>query len=443
MEQAISIFITENSLCTKKDRILLAVSGGLDSMVLMHLFFKLHYNVAVAHCNFKMRGEVSDAEVELVSRKANDYGFPFFTTEFDTRTFAKTNKMGIQEAARHLRYIWFSRVMEEHGYNLLAVAHHQDDQIETVLLNMMRGAGIFGLQGMQPKRDHIIRPLLFASKREIIAYAHENKIGYSEDESNQKSLYRRNFLRNKLIPKIEERVPSFKKRMSENIQIWQKSARLLSGLLNEQLELRKKTEANHIILDTEKIEDSLRDLVVFEWLRPYGFNYTQVIQMIEAINENNSGRLFFSKTNRVTTDRKKLILAARSVEEQKRLLIDQDDKMIHLENGMLELVLMTRHPEAYPTDPNIAHFDAQKLQFPLTVRKWQPGDYMQPYGMKGKSQKLKKYFQNQKFNQFEKENQWLLISEEKICWIIGQRTDERFKIEENTRYILKATWLPD
>ncbi|MCB0670081.1 MAG: tRNA lysidine(34) synthetase TilS [Saprospiraceae bacterium] len=440
MEQAVNTYITEHSLCTKKDRILLAVSGGIDSMVLMHLFYQLDYQIGVAHCNFKMRGDTSDQEVQLVERRAREYGFSFFTTEFETIAFARAKKIGIQEAARHLRYTWFSQTMEEHDFNLLAVAHHQDDQIETVLLNIMRGTGLFGLQGMQPKRDHIIRPLLFASKKNIIAYAKQHLIEYSEDESNQKSLYRRNYIRNKLIPKVEKRVPAFKRRMTENIQIWQKSARLLNGLLNQELELRKKTEGNFIVLDTDKIEESLRDLVVFEWLRPYGFNYTQVTQMIEAIGNNHSGRLFFSKKNRLTTDRKRLILAPRSSEEKQHLIINQDDKYINLEDGMLEFILMTKHPDSYPEDINIAHLDAQKINYPLEIRKWEEGDTFMPFGMMGKSQKLKKYFRNKKFNQFQKESQWLLISEEKICWIIGERIDERFKIDQDTKYILKIIW---
>lgn len=442
MEQDLSIYITENNLCTKKDKILLAVSGGVDSMVLMHLFYKLGYQVGIAHCNFKMRGEISVEEVTFVYSKAKEYNFQFYTTEFDTQTYANNHKLGTQEAARHLRYTWFSQIMEKHDYNLLAVAHHQDDQIETVLMNMIRGSGIFGLQGMRPRRDHIIRPLLFASKDQIRDYANEQHLESREDSSNYESLYRRNYIRNKLIPKIEDRAPSFKKRMAENIQIWQKSARLLRGLLNEELDLRRRTEGNFIILDTEKTEDSLRDLIIFEWLRPYGFNYTQVTQMIEAIENNNSGRLFYSPRNRVTTDRKKLVLATKSPEEQKHLTLDQNEKSINLENGLLEVILMTNHPETFPDNKNVAHLDAQKISFPLSIRKWESGDFFHPYGMNGQSQKLKKYFRNRKFNTFEKESQWLLLSDSQICWIIGERIDERFKVDDDTKYVLKITWEP-
>ncbi len=442
MEQELSIFITENNLCTKKDRILLAVSGGIDSMVLMHLFHQLGFQIGVGHCNFQMRGKASDEDADFVARKAAEYHFPFHSTSFDTKAYAKQNGVGIQEAARHLRYTWFSKVMEENGYNLLAVAHHQDDQIETIFLNMARGTGIFGLQGMQPKKHHIIRPLLFASKEEIRRYAKLHEIPSREDASNNESLYRRNYFRHKLIPKIEERVPSFKKRMSENILIWQKSARLLSGLLNEELELRKKTEADYITVDTDKIEESLCDLVIFEWLRPYGFNYTQVTQMLEAIKSGHSGRLFYSNKNRVTTDRKKLVLSTKTPDENRELLIEKEEKVVHLENGQLEFVLMNQRIDNLIGDTSIAYLDAQKISFPLKIRKWQVGDFFQPLGMEGQRQKLKKFFSNRKFNAFQKENQWLLLTNEDICWVIGQQIDERYKVDEHSRYLLKITWTP-
>ncbi len=442
MEQALSIFISENNLCTKRDRILLAVSGGVDSMVLMHLFHQLGFKIGVGHCNFKLREKVSDEDAEFVAQKAASFQYPYYGTSFDTKTYAKEHGVGIQEAARNLRYTWFSQIMEENGYNLLAVAHHQDDQIETVFLNMVRGTGIFGLQGMHPKRHHIIRPFLFATKEEIKHYARLHGIESREDASNKESVYRRNYFRNKLIPAIEERIPSFKRRMSENILIWQKSARLLSGLLNEELELRRKNEGDYITLDTDKIEESLRDLVVFEWLRPYGFNYSQVGQMIETLENGHSGRLFYSAKNRITTDRKKLVLATKSAEETKVLLIHKDDKTINLNNGQLDFVLMNHLVNDLAENEMIAYLDAQKINFPLKLRKWHSGDIFHPLGLDGKSQKMKKFFNNRKFNTFQKEDQWLLLSNDEICWVIGQRIDERFKVESNTKYLLKVTWTP-
>jgi tRNA(Ile)-lysidine synthase len=230
--------------------------------------------------------------------------------------------------------------------------------------------------------------------------------------------------------------------MSENILVWQKSARLLSGLLNQELELRRKTEGDHIILDTDKIEESLRDLVVFEWLRGYGFNYTQVTQMIEAIENNHSGRLFFSAKNRITTDRKKLILSTKSAEEIQEIVIQKDDKIVNLEHGKLEFLLMSHGIHQYTDDESIAYLDAQKVDYPIKLRKWKAGDVFCPLGMEGKTQKIKKFFNNLKYHHFEKENQWLLVSNEQICWVVGRRIDERFKINDQTKYVLRITWSP-
>ena len=440
LDKKIQDFITKHDLCSKDETILLAVSGGIDSMVLLDLLHRLGFDFAIAHCNFQMRNDQSDLDKQFVQQRAIYYQKQFFTTSFNTKDYAQKNKLGIQESARRLRYSWFSEVMEKEGHKWLAVAHHQDDQIETIFLNMARGAGIFGLQGMRPKRDHVIRPLLFASKEDIVQYAEENRIEYREDSSNRESLYRRNFFRNKLIPQIEEKIPSFKKRMSENILIWQKSARLLQGLLTEQLNQRRKTRGEDIILEVDKIEESLRDLVVYEWLRPYGFNYSQVKQIIEAQQEGHHGRLFYSRKNRITTDRKKLILSSRSEKEQRQMIILKDDKSIGLEDGQIEIVLINNANQDLVDSEYIAYLDAAKISFPLILRKWQAGDRFQPLGMGGKSQKLKKFFSNQKLNHFEKERQHLIISGKDICWVVGKRIDHRYRVERNTKYILKLEW---
>lgn len=442
MKSTFESYIHDNQICTANDRILVAVSGGTDSMALLHLFVECGYKVGVAHCNFQMRGDESVDDQEFVRQMAKKYGCKFYTTLFDTVKYAKGAKMGIQEAARSLRYTWFSKIMLSEGYNLLATAHHQDDQIETVFLNIMRGAGFFGLQGMKPKKDHIIRPLLFATKKSIIEFAAAHQIQSREDSSNKKSIYRRNFIRHKIIPKIEQRVPSFKNRMSENIAIWQKSARLLEGILMNEISSHCKAENDLIVLETEAIESSLRDLVVFEWLRPYGYNYTQVMQMISAIDKGHSGRHFYSKMNRVTVDRKKIILGEKPNVAHSEILIENTDRSVHLPGGIITFKLANGVKDILEENKNIAYLDMQKIRYPLTLRKWNHGDSFQPLGMEGRSQKLKKYFSNQKLNVFEKERQWLLTSENNITWIVGRRLDERFKITPTTKYILRCTWTP-
>ncbi len=436
-------YIEQNELCTHNDRILLAVSGGVDSMVMTRILLSLDYQVAIAHCNFKLRKKASDKDQAFVSTYAQIWKTPFFSKDFDTKEHAKKNKLNIQEAARNLRYTWFSEIMEENDYNLLAVAHHMDDQIETVLMNIARGTGIFGLQGMQPKRDHIIRPILFLKKRQVRAFAKSEGILYRQDRSNKKSKYRRNYIRNKLIPKIEKQLPFFKKRMQENILIWQKSARLLRGFLDQQIAERKKINQDSIVLELDKIEDSLRDLVAFEWLRTYGFNFSQVEQMVRCVNENKSGPIFHSHYNRVTVDRKKLVLSSVELDQAIEIVINSPDEVVSLPAGKLELKLLSNPPKEFRLDQSTAFLDAKKLSFPLFLRHWKNGDSFYPLGLKGKKQKLKKYFANEKLNRFEKERVWLLTHDEKICWIVGMRIDERYKVTDETRYTLRLKWTVD
>lgn len=444
LDSAVVQFITQHDLCNKDDPILVAVSGGVDSMVLAHILASKGFNIGIAHCNFQLRKKASDKDEAFVQTYAQLWKVPFYSTKFNTREHVKKNKLNLQEAARNLRYTWFSQIMEKHGYSHLVTAHHIDDQIETVMLNIARGAGIFGLQGMPPKRNHIIRPLLFASKDEILAYAEAKLILYREDQSNLNKKYRRNYIRHDLIPNVEKRLPSFKNRMAENIQIWQKSARLLGGFIDQQIVAHKKLKDDTIILEVDKIEESLRDLVTFEWVRDYGFNFSQVKQMLRCVDENLSGRDFYSRFNRLIVDRKKLILSGLTIlDESNSINLSGPDDIIHLPQGKIEIKLLSSPPEDWDIDPNVAFLDAQKMQFPLQLRKWKPGDYFYPLGMNLKKQKLKKYFVNKKLNPLDKEKIWLLCHEGDICWIVGQRMDDRYKITPDTKYVLRINWVKE
>ena len=440
LDREVSRFIKSNHLCNESDRLLLAVSGGVDSMVLAHILLEANFDIGIAHYNFMLRKKASKKDESFVETYAQIWQVPFFSTRFDTLAHVKKYKLNLQEAARNLRYSWFSKIMEKHNYNLLVTAHHQDDQIETVMLNIARGAGIFGLQGMAPKRAHIIRPLLFASKEEILQYAKEKSILFRTDKSNRNQKYRRNYLRHGLIPNIEKELPSFKKRMAENIAIWQRSAQLLGGFITQQIGEHKKLRGDSILLDVDKIEESLRDLVTFEWLRPYGFNYTQVKQMISCLDENTSGKEFYSRLNRVVVDRKKLILSTLPRNMDEEITINNPDDVVHLPEGRLTIKLLSAPPDDFAPSSDEVHLDAQKIKFPLTLRRWAPGDYFYPFGMKGKKQKLKKYFVNQKIDRIQKEHVWLLCQEEDICWVVDHRLDERFRVSSDTKYVLRMNW---
>lgn len=443
MLAAFESYMHDHHLCEKDEKILVAVSAGVDSMVLAELFRRGAWNIAIAHCNFQMRGADSDGDEIFVRQYAEGHNLPFHTRSFELSTYARENRLGIQEAARLLRYSWFSEVMEEQGYQHLATAHHQDDQIETVLMNISRGAGIFGLQGMSPKREHLIRPLLFASKKDILTFASEKQIESREDSSNSETFYRRNFWRNQLIPDIEARIPSFRRRMAENISIWQKTARLLEGLLQNQIEDKQYVEGDAIVFDVEKIESSLRDIIIFEWLRPYGFNYSQVQQMVEAIEEGRSGSEFLSAFNRVIVDRKRLLLGTPQEETTEEITIEEHEHSVNISDGRLEFKLLaTGAIDFSQTHEEVAYFDAQKLRYPLIIRHWKSGDAFQPLGLHGKRQKVKKFFTNQKMSKLDKERQWLMLSGPDICWIIGKRIDHRFCITESTRYTMRMEWIP-
>ncbi len=436
-------FIQTHELCDENDRLLVAVSGGPDSMVLAHLLNEAGFNCGIAHFNFQLRKKESDKDEAFVKTYGQIWKIPFYSKRFKTKAYVKKHKLNLQEAARNLRYTWFSEIMEKHGFNKLVTAHHLDDQIETVMMNIARGAGIFGLQGMRPKRDHIIRPLLFASKDNILQFAKQNLILYRTDKSNANRKYRRNCIRHELIPAIENEIPAFKKRMHENIIIWQRSAQLLAGFIDQQIVEHEKVKDDSIVLEIDKIEESLRDLVTFEWLRPYGFNYSQIKQMIRCIDENQSGKEFYSRLNRLVVDRKKFILSTQPQISHEQITIADPDDVVHLPEGQIVIKLLSAPPRSLSQGSNVAHIDAQKVRFPLMLRRWRPGDFFHPLGMKKKKQKLKKFFANNKIDRVQKERIWLLCSDNEIVWIIDHRLDDRFKITKKTKYTLRITWTPN
>lgn len=441
LEDTFRAFAETHELLPKHAKVLVAVSGGLDSMVLLQLMIRQQHTIGVGHCNFQLRGKESDQDQKFVRDFSRHWQLSFHTTEFDTADYARKHRIGIQEAARELRYDWLRTVAHDHGYDIIATGHHADDQIETVLMNIARGAGFSGLRGMAPKTGQIIRPLLTVRRHKLEQYASEHKISCREDRSNRDNKYSRNYLRNKVIPAITERLPGFENRMLENIEIWQKSARLLQGFIQQQIEAAAKSENLMQILDCTKIEVSLLDLVLFEWLRPYRYNFTQARQMTQAISKERSGQIFYGPGSRVTLDRGKIILQQNTPDSPATINIEKGDQDIYLSNGKLSISLLAEPPNTYDNG-DIAYFDAQNISFPLTLRTWKKGDSFQPFGMKGKSQKLKKFFVNEKMSRFEKESQWILCSGEEICWIVGRRLDHRFRVTSKTNLCVKVKWEP-
>jgi tRNA(Ile)-lysidine synthase len=431
-------YVQKEKLLGPKQRTLLAVSGGVDSIVMCELFRQAGFPFGIAHCNFSLRGKESDEDEAFVEELAEKYGAAFYMTSFDTTAYAKKNKLSIQAAARALRYDWFSELAISYGYDHIATAHHRDDSIETFFINLIRGTGISGLHGILPRQENIIRPLLFTSKQEILAFAKKHKLAFREDSSNASDNYVRNKIRHHVIPLLKELNPDIAHTLLENMErLGMTEAIYLKEIENQRKKLIVK-KGDSIVLPIA----SLRKLeplpaYLFEFFRPFGFNAADVRDIILSLDKH-SGKQFFSDKYRLIRDRQELILQEIDVEK------DQEHSHIRLPKGVEELSLKdlrlsfikkkrnTKTP--IPKLKTTAALDLDKLEFPLELRKWKTGDHFYPLGMKGKK-KLSDFFVDQKFSLAKKEKTWLLLSEGNIVWVIGERIDDRFKVGPDTKQI--------
>ena len=433
--------IESNSLCNKADKILLAVSGGVDSVVMAELFHRAGFCFEMVHCNFSLRGKESDDDETFIRHLAkNKYNVPCHVKRFDTKAFAAQNKRSIQEAARILRYDYFEEIRKKQKLDYIATAHHADDRIETFFINLLRGSGISGLSGIPVKQKNIIRPMLFAFRNEIEDFAKENNIIYRTDSSNKDNKYLRNKIRNKLMPVLENIYPQYRTAIDTTITNLKNTETIYRGRL-EKIQLLK---ANKNGLKTISISE-LKKLVpashyLYEFISPYGFNRHVCDDICNSLDEI-SGKLFFSPTHRLVKDRKNLILEARTESDNDQIFflaegIKQTDDPLKLRISKKT----TTELKTLSTDNNVALLDKDKLVFPLIIRKWKRGDAFYPLGMKNKK-KLSDFFTDNKFSLIDKSNVWLLCSENKIVWIIGHRIDNRYKINERTQNILQVKWL--
>lgn len=426
---------SEKELINPGQKVLLAVSGGIDSMVLLYLFEKSGFDYGIVHCNFQLRGNESDGDEEFVKREVLIHGVPAFFQTFDTREYAQINGISIEMAARELRYNYFEKIRSENNYDFIATAHHSDDLIETFFLNLSRKTGIKGLTGIKDKTGNIIRPLLFAGRDEIEAFAAENYIEYREDSTNSEVIYQRNFLRHKILPLFTELNPSFKKNILASIENLKDAAAVYTGFLESEKEKVVKNTADSLIADIDTLQQSAYPkLLLLEILSAYGFNSAVVDEVFQSL-ESDSGKQFFSKAHRLVKDREKLFISAIEVNGNKIYYIEAGDRQLFQPFNMN----LERHEATdykIRKEKNFACMDLDKLQFPLLIRKWQQGDYFQPLGMTG-LKKVSDFFIDEKLPLHEKENTWLLCSGEKIVWIMGQRIDNRFKISPKTKNILQ------
>lgn len=424
--------LSETLPLLKDSKLLLAVSGGIDSMVLVHLLQQLDYDITIAHCNFNLRGEESDGDEQFIQKYAAENNIKIFVTRFDTKAFAADNKLSIQVAARQLRYIWFDELLEKNSLDHLLTAHHLDDNIETFLINLTRGTGLEGLTGIPQQNGKIIRPLLYFTRSSIEEYAKENGISWREDSSNASDKYLRNKLRHDIVPELKLLNPSFAGSFEQTLKNLQQSASLAhdAAILMYQQVVSEKEGQKHINIDQLKRLPNYK-AYLYQWLSPFGFTAWDDIY---ALTDAQSGKQVLSAGYRLLKDRTVLILEPLKHAERQVYEIEEGITGI---TEPLSINLELADVISPDSTKNVLFVNNNLIKFPLFVRKWQEGDYFYPLGMNGQKKKVSKFFKDEKLSLSEKEDTWLLCSENEVIWIIGRRADNRFKIRNTTDTILK------
>ena len=432
-------YITEKKIFTPQDNVLLAISGGIDSVVLLHLLSQCpqtYQKIALAHCNFQLRGNESNQDEAFVKALAKQYNIPCFVTRFDTYTLANAQKGSIQMIARQLRYKWFEELRQDKGYNLIATAHHQSDLTETVLLNLVRGTGIAGLHGIKEKNGKIIRPLLFASKSEIENFATQERLRWREDASNKENKYYRNRLRNEVIPILKGMNPNLETTLAQSVEKISAVERFFEAAIKrvENLYLREENDVYFLSFELFKAVDEPL-IVLFEILKKFGFSYTQTKEVLASINQI-SGKQFFSSTYSLVKDRTQLVIAPKTQTIREQILIDTLALgQTHIASGLiLERKAVTVNFKI-PRDTSIACLDWEKLTLPLKIRPWQQGDWFKPLGMTQRK-KLSDFLIDQKVPLNLKDRVQVVVSGDAIVWVVGYRIDNRFKISDQTTEVL-------
>lgn len=438
MRDLVRAYIEKYQLLTENRPVLVGVSGGADSIALLTILVELGYSCIAAHCNFHLRGEESLRDERFTKEYVEKLQIPFVKIDFETEQYAAENHLSIEMAARELRYRWFEEQRVHWGAQAIAVAHHRDDNVETLLMNLIRGTGIRGLSGIQPKNGFVVRPMLAVSREEIQNWFAKRNLSYVTDSTNLSDAYTRNFIRLRILPLLEEVNPSVKKaiaRTSEHLAA------------TEVIYLQVIEEARKEVFDSENrlsiaalMKYPAPNAVLYELLKVYGFSRSVVEDIYSSLTKE-SGKVFFSSSFRLIKDRDYLLFSPLVKEEIQEYILNGDEKewIGPIELSFESVVITTDFQ--IRKEKNIAYFDADKLTFPLTLRKWQEGDWFIPFGMKGRK-KLSDYFSDRKFSRLEKEQTWLLCSGDTIIWIVGERSDNRFCLDKMTKRALVVNFFP-
>ena len=482
-------FVEKHNLIEKDDRVLLAISGGVDSMVLAKLLILSHrvtespshqenselkaqssklnvQNLAFAHCNFHLRGDDSNRDEQFVTDFAKENNIPLYIKHFDTEAYAKENSLSIEMAARELRYAWFKELKETHNFNKVALAHHGDDQIETFFINFLRGSGIKGLKGMKPQNDFYIRPLLWSNRNEIEAFAKDNDIRWVEDYTNQETVYLRNKIRHNIIPLFGEMKNNARQSLNFSINCLSSENDLYRSLLEEKISNIESIDGSCRSIENKHfLQDANGKQLLFEWVRAYGFNFEQTESMFDAMRNAKSGVMFYNDNGQQTTDNRQCPRLVASVqkdnieifeekENDEEIIVEKTPRHRDTETPSFELPATLRLCDSVSLrlksfnkdenfhlikDPSIAaQFDMDKMAFPLKLRHWRKGDKFSPLGMKG-SKLLSDFFNDLGFSAYQKQNVWIMEDAKGlILWVVGYRISDKVKILDTTKVIFQC-----
>jgi tRNA(Ile)-lysidine synthase len=430
-------FINKHNLIQPTQKVLLAVSGGMDSVVMCDLFSKAKISFVMAHCNFGLRGEESNEDEMFVKKLSIKYKVPFVVTTFQTADFAETEKISTQMAARILRYEWFEKVRQEQNCDYIATAHHQNDVLETVLLNLTKGTGIAGLHGIRLKNGRVIRPLLFTERENIFEYVVENQIIWREDSSNESNKYQRNLIRNEVVPLLKQINPNLENTIQQTVE----RIAAVEDIFEQEMEMLRKqitwSDSQAIFVNYKAIQTLSQPVIkLAELMKPYHFTYQQSQDIFEAFDKE-SGKTFLSPTHTLVKDRTELVITKKNLQSFVSQIIESSNRQSAVGNQQLFIGEPFEKTEDFvvPNAKKIACLDADKVRFPLQLRKWKEGDWFCPLGM-NKKKLISDFLIDQKVPLNLKKEVNLLTSNGSIVWVMGMRIDDRFKVTDKTERVI-------